>query len=130
MGFINKLLSISEQKWLWWVGTLIGSFVPVICRLINGDHPLVDIKDILFAGLAMNICNLPLLTNDSFNHKLKVGIFSAGLIFFIGLFLGKFLNTEGINLNDFRTWISVVLVWVSIMLSREINNNYLQNVNR
>lgn len=64
MGMFERYINAPEHKWAWYIGTLIGSFIPIILRfLISLDSEIssFDIKDLLFAGLAMNLSNLSLV---------------------------------------------------------------------
>jgi hypothetical protein len=87
---------MTENKWIWYLLTFGGSFIPFLARLlVSLEFPInsFDIKDILFAGLAMNLSNFN-LTNIEESKKSRLIIFSGLSIFFIGLIIGIFLCAE------------------------------------
>jgi hypothetical protein len=76
MGLFEKLQG-SDDKWMWYFLTLFASFIPVILRLlVSFDLPIqgYDIKDFLFAGLAMNLSNLSLIGHKEFDRKLAIAL--------------------------------------------------------
>ncbi|MEX6689253.1 hypothetical protein QTN47_17215 [Danxiaibacter flavus] len=126
MNLLEKCLD-NFLKFQWFVYTLVGGMIPVGVRFLvaynfNLENKL-DIKDLLFASLAMNISNFSLLTND--DHKLK-SIFSAAsgmLLVFISVAIGIYMAKENEKLHHpAANWIFTGLMFiVSIGLSYTAN---------
>ena len=135
MGFIERFIEKKENKWLWYLLTFIGSFLPLIVRfLVSGGFSSVnnfDIKDVLFAGIAMNLGNFNLLGGSKIEAKVVIAILSTILMLVIALIVGIFLAVES-NVNDKNHFIllkssSCVLVAISIFMSYTANNYALKN---
>ncbi len=128
MGIFERLKPGQEYKWIWYLGTLFGSLLPMIIRLvISMDHkiPCFDLKDFLFAGLAMNLSNLNLIGTKSFKYKTEIALFSTACIVIIAAVIGVLFadeaNTEKNNLFGIKA-LSLLFVSLSIYVSFEANN--------
>lgn len=118
----------NDYKWLWFILTFFGSFIPLILRFITSldfNIPSFDIKDLLFAGLAMNLSNLNLVGSKKFDTKLIIVLFSALFIILIAFALGVFLRNEADKSDVSTFWLktcSTIFVGLSIYVSYEANN--------
>src|SRR5688572_5147167 len=100
MGIFERYVSGAQHKWNWYMCTLIGSLIPMGLRFfISLDYQInmFDIKDMLFAGLAMNLSNLGLLNNNKFKQKDRIGVLSGFFIVFISVALGVSFVDEDIG---------------------------------
>lgn len=128
-----EFLEKSPGKWMWFLGICVASFIPVILRYIIGcDHnaPEFDIKDLLFAALAMNLSNLSLATGNRIDAKIMIAIVSGLFICFIGYALGVFLTDEADKTKVTGSLLfdcSVVFSLLSIAVSFEANNYTIKN---
>ena len=123
----RKIIEANETRWLWFGGVLIGSFIPLILRLIVSldiqEIASFDIKDCLFAGLAINLSNFNLLESSKYQFKLALGFLSTICILIIAVAIGVFLISETITQKNFL-WlklISVIVVTFSIRISYGLN---------
>jgi hypothetical protein len=120
---------------MWYFLTLFASFIPVILRLlVSFDLPIqgYDIKDFLFAGLAMNLSNLSLIGHKEFDRKLAIALISMTFILLIGFLIGLFLFNEAMNnkypLPTLQVF-SFVFVGISVYMSREANYYVFNKIN-
>jgi len=77
--------------------TLVGSMLPVILRFVTSldlDISKYDIKDFLFAGLAINLNNFNLITSEKLEAKIVFSMLSAFAIVVLAFLLGVFIGTE------------------------------------
>ncbi len=136
MSLIEKYIEGNESKWIWFTLTLIGSLIPLILRfLVSLAFPIqsFDIKDLLFAALAINLSNFNLIGSRNFKTKTIIVIFSALLIIFISSTLGVFLcteaNTHQVSFLKLKT-ISIVFFLASVYMSFEANNYVFKTVHK
>jgi len=135
MNFIENYIKGNENKWVWYLSTLIGSLLPVFFRLIlsstNNHFEPFDIKDLLFSGLAMNLSNLNLIGHKIFDIKVVLATISAILIIFISFLITAFMFLDILKGELFNVTIleilSIFLVLGSIYLSYESNNYVFKN---
>ena len=112
--------------------TLAGSMIPMALRLfISLDHKIAmfDIKDLLFAGLTMNLSNLNLMSNE-FEARARIAMLSGFLIVVISVALGASLINEDSNTNRFGLGseiVSVTIVLGSIWKSYKTNEYVFSN---
>lgn len=95
-NFYSKYVAGKERRWFWYIALLIG-VLPCIIRFfvwMDADINGFDIKDLLFAGLSLNLANLTQLSNSRFPHKELMATFSLILVAIICSFLGVFLKSE------------------------------------
>jgi len=129
-----EFLEKSTNRWLWFFGIFIGSFIPVGLRLFIGhDYKTTefDIKDLLFAALAMNLSNLSLVTGKKFETKILIVLVSTLFIVLIAYGLGAFLTDEAAKTKPTGSWLfnsSIVFSILSILVSFEANNYTIKNV--
>jgi hypothetical protein len=113
----------NEDKAIWYFFILGGAFIPIFVRLIvTADFPVehLDIKDVLFAGLAMTISNFNLIGSEKVKYKSIIFGFSAACILFTGLIIAEFLFDDIKQLHSnfyYLTRISYACVFASIVLS-------------
>jgi hypothetical protein len=129
MGLFERT-SRNEPKWIWFIGTVIASFIPVALRFITSmDYNVnpIDIKDFLFAGLGLSLSNLNLIGHKKFDQKTVIALFSAGAIVFIAYALGVYLRNEA-DIDTVKKepfWLSFFsygITFASIYLSYEANH--------
>ena len=98
MSFIKKHIEGNENKWLWFSLSLLASLLPIFTRycasLGSNTVASFDIKDLLFAGLAMNLANFNLVSAKKIKAKLAIIGLSAILIVVISVIVGIFLMAE------------------------------------
>lgn len=90
----GNTISLFENKWIWFLGTLVGGFLPVFGRLIVGlsiPIELFDIKDVLFAGVAMNLSNFTLVGYKEVQNKVLIIFASALFTFFMSFLIAIYL---------------------------------------
>lgn len=131
MDFIKRFVEANTYKWVWFLGTLIGSLLPIFGRLFASmafEIKSFDIKDALFAGLAMNLSNLTLIGSKS-SRTLKVKGFlamaSGAFIFFLSLLIAIFLcaeNSEETSLINVLKAIALAFSVGAVFLSYSANN--------
>jgi hypothetical protein len=128
MGFFDSIEN-NGQKWIWFFCTIIGSFIPIIFRIglfAFMDHvDAFDFRDWMFAGLAINLSNLSLVGNKSFDRKVGVVIFSVSLIIGFSLVIGANIACTAAkivmhNVNYFSIAALILTVYVSFKA-----NNYV-----
>jgi len=115
-------LTPSKQRRLYWVISLLVGFLPCILRYaISLDHAIsgFDIKDLLFAGLSMNLANFSQMSNDRFEAKEVLALISVLLIVVIAAFLSVFLMSEVENQVEpiFLFYISFLPVLLSALFN-------------
>jgi hypothetical protein len=91
MGIFERYLDSAQHKWNGYMCTLLGSMVPMVLRFIislDCEINMFDIKDMLFAGLTMNLSNLNLMNNDRLKQKERIAVLSGLFIFFISIGTG------------------------------------------
>jgi hypothetical protein len=119
-----SLIKFNEDAIVWFIIIVFGSFIPVFARfVVTMDYPHaihLDIKDVLFSGLAMNISNFPLIGSRKLKYK---GIIFGSSVFCIiaiavgiGVFLSNETNHIDNELSNLRC-ISFVFVLGSIIVS-------------
>jgi|GEM_PF-1848677 len=107
---------------------LFGSLFPAIVRLmISLDLNIIryDIKDYIFAGLAINLSNFNLIKGHRLETQLVYTTLSVFLIFLLGCILGVFLGFEIIKPAPNLPWLTcfaIILFLGSVYLSYEANN--------
>lgn len=132
MSLIEKYIMKSENKWLWFIITICGSFIPLIFRyVVSLGFPTTsnfDIKDVLFAGLAMNLSNFNLLSSKNFKAKVVIALLSSIMIAVIAVLISIFLAKENDKINSLTLLqlLSVIFVLFSIYMSYETNNFVLK----
>lgn len=87
----EAFLKRNESKLIWYFAIVISSSIPMILRFLTSLDLKIssfDIKDVLFAGLAMNLSNFNLISSKKFSFKVIFALFSATLITIIGFCLG------------------------------------------
>lgn len=141
MNPIKKYIEGNEYKWFWFFLTFGGSCLPIIARFLCGlssSIEIFDIKDVLFAGLAMNLSNLNLVGNKKIEAKVVISLLSVALIFLCTLIIGIFLCTENsidstnglLSLKQGLCILKVlsgILVAFSIYWSYNANNYVFEN---
>lgn len=134
MGLIEKYIEGNESRWIWFITTLFGGFIPLILRFfISLGIPInpFDFKDILFAGLAMNLSNLNIFGNKNFKTSVVIAVISGAFMISISCFLGVFLCKESTNLQSSMIWlkcISGVFVAISIKINYEAHNYFSKTI--
>ena len=135
MGFFDKTKK-NEPKWIWFIGTVIASFVPVILRLITSlDYNItkLDVKDFLFAGLGLSLSNLNLVGSKEFDQKMLIAFVSGGLIALIGFALGIYLRNEADIVKKDPLWLGIcsyAITIASLYLSYEANSYVFKKLPR
>lgn len=98
MNLIRKLMEADESKWLWFGGILIGSCLPMIIRfIISIDFQEIssfDIKDCLFAGIAINLSNINMVGIRDFRSKVSITYLSTISLVIIASCIAVFLMNE------------------------------------
>lgn len=131
---IFERIERNEYKWMWFVFTLIGSFLPMGFRYLASlgfNVSSFDIKDLLFAGLALNISNLTLAGSQRSDTRVVM----AGVSFFMSLIIAVFIVIFMCN-EEFPTKELIGLKYLSypvVILSGIISwqaNNYVHKFNR
>ncbi|MCP9752841.1 hypothetical protein [Ferruginibacter sp. HRS2-29] len=131
MSKLERIINGQEKKWLWFCMTLIGSFIPVITRVIissNTSLSLIDIKDVLFGGLAMNLANLNFGKYKSKDFGNVMTALSVIAIFCLGIFIANVYtkeadNQECTNIFWFLAWMFTI---GSIYLNWSINLHFIK----
>jgi hypothetical protein len=124
----------NDYKWAWFILTLIASISPIICRFIvwcDFKINLFDIKDLLFAGLAINLSNLNLVGSKNFDEKVLIVMSSIIFLTFFAFIIGVALATEAIKDTPkiiCLDWLSVIVAALSIYVSFEANNYVFKTV--
>lgn len=133
MGFIEKYIEGNFYKWIWFLGTLIGSLLPILARLfacLAFEINYFDIKDVLFAGLAMNLSNLSLIGSKRFKMKPIIALASGIFIFLLSMLIAIFLCAENKPPNNYQfilNIISLIFVAGAVFLSYTANNYVFKN---
>lgn len=134
MRVFERYMNSAQYKWNWYMCTLVGSMIPVLMRFfisLDCGIAMFDIKDLLFAGLAMNLSNLSLLNSRKMKQNDRIGFLSGLFILFISAFLGLFFFQEDPTIKTELSKLKIVssvLVVSSIWLSyRTINTIFASN---
>ncbi|MBV8252678.1 MAG: hypothetical protein JO154_08725 [Chitinophaga sp.] len=93
--------------------TLVGSMLPIILRFVTSldlDIGRYDIKDFLFAGLAINLNNFNLITSEKVEAKIIFSTISAFAIVVLAFLLGVFIGTEVVKPAPAFIWLSFIAV--------------------
>ena len=115
-----------KERWIWFTVTLIGSFLPTIFRYFvgfGGEIEQFDIKDVLFAGLAINLANFALINNLNVDEKTSIILMSAIFMVVLSVILCVFLAYEtksNFNGTVLDVW-PYVLIAASALLSFSTN---------
>jgi hypothetical protein len=137
MNILKSWIQGNENKWLWYGGTLIGSMVPLIFRLLisldNRHVACFDIKDLLFMGLAINLSNFNLIGTRNFPYKVAIAIVSGIFILLMGFALGTVMTDESNSTPNPFLWLKIIsscFVLFSVYMSYEANRFLFENVNQ
>ncbi|HYF29959.1 MAG TPA: hypothetical protein VD993_02460 [Chitinophagaceae bacterium] len=138
MSVFEKYLNCAQYKWNWYVYTLAGSMLPVILRFfisLDCGIKMFDIKDFLFAGLAMNLSNLTLIGSDNLDAvtRERIAVVSGLLILFIAAFLGLLFYEEDPGIRKPFFWMKVLaagFVAASVATSYRTNKYIFTNKNK
>jgi hypothetical protein len=131
-----EILGESNYKWMWFIATFVGSILPIILRFFLWcayDVELLDVKDLLFAGLALNLANLTLVGHQSLTEKALIASFSGIFIVIFAFILGCVTRSEVYRINDNNTAfeiVSIIVVILSAYLNFETNNYVYQTVSQ
>ncbi|HVZ95749.1 MAG TPA: hypothetical protein VG847_02660 [Chitinophagaceae bacterium] len=128
MGFFSQIEG-RNTKWLWFSLTILCSFIPCIARAIaatNLDISYFDTKDLIFAGIAINLSNFSLISSHiKFELKTLLSVFSTLANLFLAVILGILLSDDN-NKNAHSTmWLSIfciIIVGFSVYLSYDAND--------
>jgi hypothetical protein len=136
MGIFERYVGGAQHKWNWYMCTLAGSMIPMALRFfISLDYEInmFDIKDVLFAGLAMNLSNLNLMRNE-FEERERIAVLSAIFIIFISVALGASFIDESSSIKKPFVWskiisVGIVLgsVWASYKANEFVYSNNIKN---
>jgi len=123
----------SSFKWIWFFGILISSFIPLILRAwIGYSYNIIkfDIKDLLFAALAMNLSNFNLVNGRKPDVRIIILFISGFIIVLVGVALGNLFRDEAEKTNAIPPvlfYSSIVFSILSVVVSFEANNYTLKN---
>lgn len=124
----------NDYKWAWFILTFIASISPILCRVIvwcDLSINVFDIKDLLFAGLAINISNLNLVGSKSFDEKVLIVMASIIFITFFAFIIGVVLATEAMKHAPViicLDFLAVLVALASFYVSFEANNYVFKTV--
>jgi len=113
MFLSSEYLKRNEAKLLWYIVIIFSSCIPAIMRFIIGldlNISKYDVKDVLFAGLAINLSNFNLINAKKLPIKSIFVTSSALLIAFIGMIIGVFLCLEAQTKTPAMHWLNVVSI--------------------
>jgi hypothetical protein len=136
MGIFERYINAPEHKWAWYIGTLIGSFIPIILRFfisLDCEISSFDIKDLLFAGLAMNLANFNLIAGKEVENQHKIAGLSVLWIIFISTVLGVFFHGESLDVKKNFYGLKItsgVIVLISTLASYATNQYVFNQVNK
>ncbi len=130
MSLINRLITSTDERWTWFLASLITSFLPVIirfCICFDTGIGLFDFKDLLFAGLGLNLANFNLMGWNEFDYRERVFTCSALLISIISVFLALFFLFENgrnplLIVKSLSVFVVVSSCWISYATNRHIYN--------
>lgn len=128
MGFFSKIEG-KHTTWIWFVITILCSFIPCIARAIastNLDISCFDTKDIIFAGIAINISNFQLISSHiKIEPKILISLLSTIANLFLAVILGIILSDDSNTKAHSTFWLNIIcilIVIVSIYLSYDAND--------
>jgi hypothetical protein len=133
MGLFEAIRK-NDYKWAWFILTFIASVSPIICRVIisiDFKINLFDIRDLLFAGLALNLSNFNLVGSKKFDDKILIVLSSIIFITCFAFIIGVVLASEAIKnppAHTFLDWLSVIVAILSVYVSFEANNYVFKTV--
>lgn len=112
---LRKILLQNHSKLQWFIITIVAGTLPVFVRLYvglnNNIDSLFDIKDILFAALAINISNFSLFTNDDYELKSLIAWASGILLVFITLAISHYMEKDGLKVPMPYPYINGIISW-------------------
>lgn len=127
MGIFERYVEGAQYKWNWYMCTLAGSMIPMALRFfisLDCGIAMFDVKDMLFAGLTMNLSNLNLMGRIKLKRKDRIAVMSGFLIVFIAAFLGLFYYEEDPEIRKDYVGLKIVafiFVSVSVWVSYKAN---------
>lgn len=122
----------SDHKWFWFFATFVASLIPVACRFIASlasEINALDLKDVLFAGLALNLSNLNLVGDKTMDKKNIIVYLSVILLIIIAVILGIYFANENKlrNISIMLDLFSITFVGASVYVSYSANNYVFEN---
>lgn len=131
MGLFGGLkINLSKTKWFYL--TIVVSFLPLIFRfLVWTDFTIniFDIKDLLFASLAINLSNLSLVSGKDFDERINTILFSVVFAVAFAFLLGIMLMCEALRAEtNILNWLAVCASVLTIYKSYEANNYVFETV--
>jgi len=131
MGLFEAIRK-NDNKWTWFILTVVASLLPVLFRFLawtDFNIKIFDIKDLLFAGLAINLSNLNLVGSKEFDEKINIVLFSVLFIILFSFVLGIMLICEAFKAHTtILNWLSIAGTDFSIYQSFEANNYVFKSV--
>lgn len=119
----------NDLRWIWFFGTLIASCTPMLLRLLismGNEIDTFDIKDLIFAGMSINLANLNLIGNKSFDYKVVVIFCSVVFLIAFAALIGTILPFEKnlvIRPNPGRFYFCALATFATIFISG-VSNHY------
>jgi len=131
MGLFGDLKSnLNKTKWFYF--TVVVSFLPIIFRILvwtDFTINIFDIKDLLFASLAINISNLSLVSGKDFDQRISTILFSLSFAVAFAFLLGIMLVCEAVRVQtNILNWLAVLASVLTIYKSYEANNYVFETV--